>query len=47
MARVFGQQELKYLKDVFKSKHLGWRQGGYVTKLDRAFAGIGGRLRIV
>lgn len=38
MARIFGKQELDYIRDVLKSKHLGWRQGGYVTKLDEAFA---------
>jgi perosamine synthetase len=38
MARVFGDKELKYLSEVLESKHLGWRQGGFVTKLDEAFA---------
>ncbi len=42
MARVFGATEIKYLRDVFRSKHLGWRQGGYVTKLDEAFAAFTG-----
>lgn len=39
MARVFGATDIRYLRDVLKSKHLGRRQGGYVTKLDEAFAG--------
>lgn len=38
MARVFGDHELKNIKKVFKSKSLGWAQGGMVTKLDAAFA---------
>ena len=38
MARVFGAKELHNLREVLKSKHLGWRQGGMVTKLDEAFA---------
>ncbi len=42
MARIFGKQEIDYLRDVLKSKHLGWRQGGYVTKLDEAFAAFTG-----
>jgi perosamine synthetase len=42
MARIFGDKELKYLKEVLKSKHLGWRQGGMVTKLDEAFAKYAG-----
>jgi perosamine synthetase len=42
MARVFGDKELKNLAAVFRSKRLGWREGGMVTKLDRAFAGFTG-----
>ena len=42
MARVFGDKELKNLKAVLKSKHLGWRQGGMVTRLDEAFAAYTG-----
>ncbi len=38
MARVFGETDLRYLKQALRSKHLGWRQGGFVTKLDEAFA---------
>ncbi len=38
MARVFGETDVRYLKEVLKSKHLGWRQGGFVTRLDEAFA---------
>jgi len=38
MARVFGDRELRNLKAVLKSKQLGWRQDGFVTKLDEAFA---------
>jgi len=38
MARVFGATDLKYLREVLKSKRLGWRQGGMVTRLDAAFA---------
>ena len=42
MARVFAEKELKNLKAVLKSKSLGWRQGGFVTKLDEAFAAYTG-----
>jgi len=42
MARVFDSKEMGYLKSVLKSKHLGWRQGGFVTKLDEAFAAYTG-----
>ena len=38
MARVFGDKEMRNLKQVLKSKQLGWREGGFVTKLDKAFA---------
>jgi dTDP-4-amino-4,6-dideoxygalactose transaminase len=38
MARIFGDKELKYLKEVFKSKVLGWHSDGFVQKLDAAFA---------
>ena len=38
MARVFGDKELKNLKEVLGSKTLGWAQGGMVTRLDAAFA---------
>ena len=38
MARLFGKTDLKYLSDVLQSKRLGWREGGYVAKLDEAFA---------
>ncbi len=38
MARVFGRTDRQYLSDVLKGKHLGWCEGGYVTKLDEAFA---------
>ena len=38
MARVFGDKELRNIKQVFKSKRLGWVEGGMVTKLDEAFA---------
>jgi perosamine synthetase len=38
MARVFGDTDVRYLKQVLQSKHLGWRDGGMVTKLDKAFA---------
>ena len=26
MARVFGKQEIDYVRDVLRSKHLGWRR---------------------
>ena len=42
MARVFGQTDLNNLKEVLKSKSLGWRQGGMVTRLDEAFAAYTG-----
>ncbi len=42
MARVFGETDVRYLKRVLKSKHLGWRDGGMVTKLDAAFAAFTG-----
>jgi len=38
MARVFGDLELRNLKQVLKSKRLGWNPNGMVTKLDEAFA---------
>ena len=38
MARVFGAKELQNLRQVFKSKQLGWYKDGFVTKLDEAFA---------
>ncbi len=38
MARVFGDTDLANLKQVLKSKHLGWREGGFVTRLDDEFA---------
>jgi len=38
MARVFGDTDIRNLKQVLKSKQLGWVQGGMVTKLDKAFA---------
>ena len=40
MARVFGKTDRQYLSNVLKSKRLGWQQGGYVTKLDEAFAAM-------
>ena len=42
MARVFGATEIKYMRDVFKSKRLSWREGGYVARLDEAFAEYAG-----
>ena len=42
MARVFGRSDLRYLAQVLKSKRLGWRQGGLVTRLDEAFAAFVG-----
>ncbi|HJN15715.1 MAG TPA: DegT/DnrJ/EryC1/StrS family aminotransferase, partial [Armatimonadota bacterium] len=42
MARVFGSTDVEYLQDVLDSKQLGWRQGGYVTRLDEAFAAYTG-----
>jgi len=38
LARVFGAKELQNLRQVFKSKRLGWYKDGFVTKLDEAFA---------
>lgn len=38
MARVFGQTDMKYLREVLKSKRLGWRRDGMVARLDEAFA---------
>ena len=38
MARVFGDTDLRNLKEVLKSGQLGWRWGGMVTALDEAFA---------
>ena len=38
MARVFGKTDRQYLSEVLKSKQLGWRTGGFVTRLDEAFA---------
>lgn len=42
MARVFGDKELRNIREVFKSKHLGWHTGGMVTALDEAFAAFTG-----
>ena len=42
MARVFGSADIRNLREVLKSKHLGWRQGGMVTRLDEAFAAFTG-----
>ena len=42
MARVFGSSDLSHLRDVLRSKQLGWRQGGYVTRLDEAFTAFVG-----
>ncbi|MDP6775810.1 MAG: DegT/DnrJ/EryC1/StrS family aminotransferase [Candidatus Latescibacteria bacterium] len=42
MPRAFGQLEISNLREVFKSKQLGWRQGGFVTRLDEAFAAFTG-----
>ena len=42
MARIFGDRELANLKAVFRSKELGWHQGGMVTRLDEAFAAFTG-----
>ena len=38
MARIFGDTDVRYLRQVLRSRHLGWRQGGFVTRLDEAFA---------
>jgi len=38
MARQFGDLELRNIKQVFRSKHLGWNPNGMVTRLDEAFA---------
>jgi perosamine synthetase len=38
MARVFGDRELRNIRQVFKHKTLGWVPDGMVTKLDKAFA---------
>ena len=40
--RVFGDQELANIRQVFKSKQLGWYENGYVAKLDKAFAAYTG-----
>ena len=42
MARVFGKTDRQYLSEVLKSKQLGWRTGGFVTRLDEAFAAFTG-----
>jgi len=38
MARVFGDKELRNIREVFKSKRLGWVPDGMVSRLDKAFA---------
>jgi dTDP-4-amino-4,6-dideoxygalactose transaminase len=38
MARVFGDRELDYIRQVFESKRLGWVPDGMVARLDREFA---------
>ena len=42
MARVFGDTDIRNLKAVLKSKTLGWAYGGFVTRLDEAFAAFTG-----
>jgi dTDP-4-amino-4,6-dideoxygalactose transaminase len=38
MARVFGEPEVKYFKEVLASGKLGWFDGGMVTRFEQAFA---------
>ena len=38
MARVFGELELGYVKEVLDSGQLGWAEGRMVTRLEKAFA---------
>ena len=38
MARVFGDLELQYVKEVLDSGQLGWAEGRMVTRLEHAFA---------
>ena len=38
MARVFGDLEMKYVREVIESGRLGWQQGGMVTRFEEAFA---------
>jgi len=47
MARVFGDLELQYVKEVLDSGQLGWAEGRMVTRLERAFAAkVGARFGI-
>jgi len=47
MARVFGDLELQYVKEVLDSGQLGWADGRMVTRLERAFAAkVGARFGI-
>jgi perosamine synthetase len=38
MARVFGDLEMQYVKEVLDSRRLGWAEGGMVTRFEQAFA---------
>ena len=38
MARIFGELELGYMKEVLESRQLGWAEGGLVTRFEQAFA---------
>ena len=35
MARIFGELELGYMKEVLESRQLGWAEGGLVTRFER------------
>ena len=38
MARIFGDLEIKYVREVLDSGRLGWQEGGMVTRFEKAFA---------
>ena len=42
MTRVYDELELAYLREVFASHRLGWRQGGLVSRFEAAFAAFVG-----
>ena len=38
MARIFGDLEIKYVREVLDSGRLGWQAEGMVTRFEEAFA---------
>jgi len=38
MARIFGDLEIRYIREVLDSGRLGWQEGGMITQLEGAFS---------